>query len=142
GGRVFLDACASQIKYPFSTFSRAYIWPGNATPLVLTEYLEEVSKTPFELISIQNDRHSYLLTTRHWAMNLDRARDQIVRQYGEALYRRFRPYLWGCVNEFTTRETSAYRMLLELPKDFAAGRALNRRTSAGLLNGVRRALGL
>jgi hypothetical protein len=58
------------------------------------------------------------------------------------LYRRFRLYLWGCVNEFTTRETTAYRMLLELPKDCAAGRALNRRTPPSLLSGVRRLLGL
>jgi len=115
GGRVFLDACATEKKHPFSTFVSTYIWPGNTTPLVLAEYLEELGKTPFELISLQNDRHNYLLTTQHWAMNLDRVRDEVVRRFGEVLYRRFRLYLWGCVHQFATHEVTAYRWLLQLP---------------------------
>ena len=83
--------------------------------MVLQEYLAEVKTTPFEVVSMQNDRHNYLLTTRHWAQNLDRCRDEIVRRFGELLYRRFRLYLWGCVHQFTTGETTAYRMLLQLP---------------------------
>src|SRR5215469_3639014 len=50
GGRVFLDACASRTKYPFSSFVLSHVWPGNATPLKLAEYVDEVAKTPFELI--------------------------------------------------------------------------------------------
>ena len=114
GGKVFLDACASKIRNPFSTFINRYIWPGNTTPLVLTEYVEEVQKTPFEVLLVTNDRNNYLLTTRHWAQNLDAARDQVISQFGEVLYRRFRLYLWGCVHQFTTGETTAYRMLLQL----------------------------
>ena len=115
GGRVFLDACASRKKHPFSSFGTRYIWPGNTTPLVLKEYLAEVEKTPFEVMSVSNDRHNYLLTCRHWAQNLDRCRDELVRKFGEFLYRRFRLYLWGCVHQFATGETTAYRMLLQLP---------------------------
>jgi cyclopropane-fatty-acyl-phospholipid synthase len=126
GRRVFLDACAYRSKFPFSTFISTYIWPGNSTPMVLAEYLEEVAKTPFEVLSLVNDRHNYLLTTRHWAMNLDRAREEVIRRWGGVLYRRFRLYLWGCVNEFSTYEASAYRMLLQLPADDAAKRRLNR----------------
>jgi cyclopropane-fatty-acyl-phospholipid synthase len=119
GGRVFLDACATERKHPFSTFVRTYIWPGNTTPLMLAEYLEELAKTPLELMSLENDRLNYLLTTKHWAMNLDRARDEIVQRFGEVLYRRFRLYLWGCVHQFSTREVTAYRMLLQLPADIS-----------------------
>jgi cyclopropane-fatty-acyl-phospholipid synthase len=115
GGRVFLDACAYRTKFPFSTFINTYIWPGNATPMVLAEYLEEVAKSPFEVLSVVNDRHNYMLTTRRWAINLDGAREEVIRRWGAVLYRRFRLYLWGCVNEFATYEGSAYRMLLELP---------------------------
>lgn len=128
GGRVFLDACASRTKYPFSSFVLSHVWPGNATPLQLTQYLDAVAKTPFEVMSVQNDRRSYLLTTRHWAQNLDRHRDQIVARWGERLYRRFRLYLWGCVHSFSTDDVTAYHLLLELPADiqgrnrFAAGR--------------------
>ena len=106
----------------------SHIWPGNTTPLQLTDYLDAVVKTPFELIEVCNDRHNYLLTTRHWAENLDRHRDEIVARWGERLYRRFRLYLWGCVHAFSTDDVTAYRLLLELPADiqarerFASGR--------------------
>lgn len=72
GGRVYLDACASRNKFPFSAFILKYIWPGNATPLHLPSYLEVLSETLLELSNIQNDRQSYLLTTRCWAENFDR----------------------------------------------------------------------
>jgi cyclopropane-fatty-acyl-phospholipid synthase len=120
GGRVFLDACAARQKYAFSSFVLSHIWPGNTTPLQLTDYLDAVARTPFELIEVRNDRHNYLLTTRHWAENLDRRRDEIVARWGERLYRRFRLYLWGCVHSFSTDDVTAYRLLLELPADVQA----------------------
>ena len=128
GGRVFLDACASRTKHPFSSFVLSHVWPGNTTPLQLADYLDEVAKTPFELIYVRNDRRNYLLTTRHWAENLDRYRDEIVAKWGERLYRRFRLYLWGCVHAFSNDDVNAYRLLLELPANtetrnkFASGR--------------------
>lgn len=128
GGRVFLDACASRTKYAFSSFVLSHVWPGNTTPLQLTEYLDAVAQTPFELMDVRNDRHNYLLTTRRWAENLDRHRDEIIARWGERLYRRFRLYLWGCVHSFSTDDVTAYRLLLELPADiqarnrFASGR--------------------
>jgi cyclopropane-fatty-acyl-phospholipid synthase len=115
GGRVFLDACAARKKYPFSAFVRSHIWPGNTTPMHLASYLKEVGKTPFEVLYLKNDRHNYLLTTRHWAENLDRARDEVVSRWGEHLYRRFRIYLWGCVHYFDAGTITAYRLLLQLP---------------------------
>jgi cyclopropane-fatty-acyl-phospholipid synthase len=116
GGRVFLDACAARTKYPFSSFVLSHVWPGNATPLHLSGYLHELERTPFELISVRNDRRDYLLTTKHWAENLDRCRAEVVRRWGERLYRRFRLYLWGCVHVFRTDDVMAYRLLLELPR--------------------------
>jgi cyclopropane-fatty-acyl-phospholipid synthase len=116
GGRVFLDACAARTKYPFSSFVLSHVWPGNATPLHLGGYLRALERTPFELLSVRNDRRNYLLTTRHWAENLDRCRDEVVRRWGERLYRRFRLYLWGCVHVFRTDDVTAYRLLLELPR--------------------------
>jgi cyclopropane-fatty-acyl-phospholipid synthase len=117
GGRVFLDACATRSKYPFSSFVLSHIWPGNTTPLQLTGYLNALACTPFELLSVKNDRRNYLLTTTHWAENLDRHRDQIIERWGERLYRRFRLYLWGCVHAFSNDDVTAYRLLLELPSD-------------------------
>jgi cyclopropane-fatty-acyl-phospholipid synthase len=120
GGRVFLDACSSRKKFPFTAFVRTHIWPGNATPLELTDYLRALSRTPFELRAVENDRHSYMLTTRIWAESLDRHKDEIVRRWGERHYRRFRLYLWGCVQGFMSDDLGAYHLLLELPKHGAA----------------------
>src|SRR6185436_4138327 len=102
GGRVFLDACATRTKFSLSSFAQTHIWPGNTTPLRLDDYLREVAQTPFELLYLCNDRNSYRLTTKHWAENLDRCRDEVIKRWGERLYRRFRLYLWGCVYSFST----------------------------------------
>ncbi|HMG34926.1 MAG TPA: class I SAM-dependent methyltransferase [Blastocatellia bacterium] len=126
GGRVFLDACASRNKYPFSSFVLTHIWPGNTTPMKLTDYLDAVASSPFELIYARNDRQNYLLTTRHWAENLERHRDEVIARWGERLYRRFRLYLWGCVHSFSSDDVTAYRLLLELPADIEARKALAR----------------
>ena len=93
----------------------SHVWPGNATPLHLTGYLEEVAKTPFEVISVHNDRNNYLLTTKYWAENLDRHRAEIESKWGPAHLPPFRLYLWGCVHAFSTDDVTAYRLLLQLP---------------------------
>jgi cyclopropane-fatty-acyl-phospholipid synthase len=115
GGRVFLDACAARVKYPFSSFVLAHVWPGNNTPMCLADYLRALGKTPFDLIYVRNDRRNYLMTTKRWAENLDKHRDEIVARWGERWYRRFRLYLWGCVHAFSRDDVTAYRLLLELP---------------------------
>jgi cyclopropane-fatty-acyl-phospholipid synthase len=116
GGRVYLDACASPTKFPFKSFTYRYIFPGNATPMCLHDYLAAVAKTPFEVIAVHNDRHNYELTCRRWAENLERGRDEIIRRWGKPLYRRFQLYLWGCVDVFARGVFGAYRVVLELPK--------------------------
>ncbi len=120
GGRVYLDACSSPTKFPFSSFTYRYIFPGNATPMCLHEYLAEVAKTPFEVIAVYNDRQSYELTCRHWALNLERSRAEIIRRWGKSLYRRFQIYLWGCVDVFSRGVFGAYRVILELPRGAAS----------------------
>ena len=115
GGKVYLDASSSPVKYPFSSYIYRHIYPGNATPLCLHDYLAEVAKTPFELLAVHNDRHSYELTARHWAENLERAREEIVARWGQPLFRRFQLYLWGVVDVFRRNDMGAYRVILQLP---------------------------
>ena len=54
------------------------------------------------------------------AENLEAARDEIVRRWGEALYRRFRLYLWGSAFAFLNRGMEAYRVVLERPREAVA----------------------
>ncbi|GIF50676.1 cyclopropane-fatty-acyl-phospholipid synthase [Asanoa ferruginea] len=115
GGRVYLDALAMRRKHGISTFMKRYIYPGNSAPLLLHQYLRHVSRSPFELISVADDRHNYYLTCREWAKRLDERRDEIVARWGEPLYRRFRLFLWGSAAGFDTGLVQAYRWVLQMP---------------------------
>ncbi|GAA3762732.1 cyclopropane-fatty-acyl-phospholipid synthase [Plantactinospora mayteni] len=115
GGRVYLDALAMRRKHIVSTFMKRYVYPGGSAPLLLHQYLRHVAHSPFELLNLTDDRHNYYLTCREWARRLDDARDEIVRRWGEPLYRRFRLFLWGSAAGFDTGMVQAYRWVLQLP---------------------------
>ncbi|HEX2190151.1 MAG TPA: class I SAM-dependent methyltransferase [Longimicrobiaceae bacterium] len=115
GGRVYLDASAARQKHAHSAFLERYLYPGNGSPLCLHEYLAEVAKSPFMLRGVWDDRQNYGLTTRHWAERLDANREEIERRWGMEMYRKFRLYLWGCVDGFRRDMIQAYRWVLELP---------------------------
>ncbi len=117
GGRVYLDASAFREKYSKPTFISRYIFPGDHSYFCLHAFLAEVAKTPLEVLTVHNDRHNYFLTCKAWAENLDHAQDEIVRRWGETLYRRFRLYLWGSAQAFLSRSMDAYRVVLERPGD-------------------------
>jgi cyclopropane-fatty-acyl-phospholipid synthase len=140
GGRVYLDASASRTKYPFSRFILKYIYPGNETPLHLASYLDALSETPFELCFVQNDRSSYQLTAQHWAENLDRNHSHVLQRWNEALYRRFRLYLWGCAHCFASDDMTAYHWMLQLPAGNAGRSGLTRKTPATVLKKIRNAI--
>jgi cyclopropane-fatty-acyl-phospholipid synthase len=115
GGRVYLDALAMRRKHNISTFMSRYIYPGKSSPLLLHAYLRQVARSPFELLSVEDDRHNYFLTCREWARRLDAAREDVVRRWGEPLYRRFRIFLWGSAAGFDIGMVQAYRWVLRLP---------------------------
>jgi cyclopropane-fatty-acyl-phospholipid synthase len=117
GGRIFLDGSACMKKYELSSYMVKYIYGGNHSFLVLHDFLEQLTKTPLEVLEIFNDRHSYFLTFLQWARNFDRNREAVIKQFGEFNYRRFRLYLWGAAYEFLSRSLECYRMVIERPRE-------------------------
>lgn len=117
GGRVYLDASAFREKYEKATFISRYIYPGDHSFFCLPEFLGAAAGTPFEVLAVHNDRHSYYLTCKAWAENLEAAQDEIIQRWGESIYRRFRLYLWGSAQAFLSRGLEAYRVVLELPAE-------------------------
>ena len=115
GGRIYLDASATRRKHGHSTFLERRVFPGDGSLLSLHQYLAAVAATPFQLLSVHDDRRNYELTCRAWARNLDRHRDEIERRWGSPLYRTFRLYLWGCADAFKRDLAQAYRVVLRLP---------------------------
>ncbi|MDA3874240.1 MAG: class I SAM-dependent methyltransferase [Kiritimatiellae bacterium] len=116
GGYVYLDASADRQKNKHGSFMSKYVFGGNASLLCLHEFLEEVAKSPFQLIGVWNDRHNYYLTTKTWAENLDRHRADIEQKWGQQLYRIFQLYLWGSAEGFHSGMIGAYRLVLQLPR--------------------------
>ena len=115
GGSIYLDASAARRKHAVSSFFERHIYRGNGSQMVLHEYLDALSETPFEVDAVYNDRHSYMLTARAWARNLDRHRETIEARWGTAQFRRFQLYLWGCVDGFSRDILQAYRLVLRKP---------------------------
>jgi cyclopropane-fatty-acyl-phospholipid synthase len=117
GGRVYLDASAFREKYVKPTFVSRYIFPGDHSYFCLHDFLDAVAKTQLDVLTVLNDRHNYYLTCKAWAEKLEAARDEIIERWGEALYRRFRLYLWGSAYAFLNHGMEAYRVVLERPQD-------------------------
>ena len=116
GGLVFLDGSAWKKKYELSTFMVRHIYPGNHSFLVLDDFINKLWRTPLDLMEVHNDRWSYFLTFKQWAMNLESNKDFVRRTFGDFEYRKFRLYLWGAANEFLTRNLDCYRLTLHKPK--------------------------
>ena len=76
-----------------------------------------MAASPFRLEGVWDDRHSYALTAREWALRLDANRDKIERRWGQAQYRKFRLFLWGSAEGFSRDDIQAYRVVLSLPGD-------------------------
>lgn len=120
GGRVYIDASAFREKYSKPTFVSRYIFPGDHSFFCLHEFLAKVAETKMEVLTVINDRHNYYLTCKAWAENLETSREEIVRRWGEMLYRRFRLYLWGAAHAFLTLGMEAYRVVIRQPADVEA----------------------
>ena len=115
GGRLYLDASAFREKHVKPTFVSRYVFPGDHSYFCLHDFLAAVAKTHLDVSAVFDDRHNYYLTCKAWAQNLEAAREEITRRWGEALYRRFQLYLWGSAYAFLNRGMEAYRVVLERP---------------------------
>ena len=116
GGAVFLDGSASRVKFEFSSFMARYIYPGNHSYLVLDDLLNKLAKTQLDLLEVFNDARSYFLTFRQWALNLEKNKDFVQREFGDFEFRKFRLYLWALAYQFHVRYMDCYRMALYKPK--------------------------
>ncbi len=116
GGRMYLDASASRTKYNFHSFIYRHIYPNNCSPAALHEWMTELAKTPFQLLGVWDDRHSYYLTARQWSINLEANRASITERFGEELFRKFQIYLWGTADVFKRDVMQAYRWVIRKPE--------------------------
>jgi cyclopropane-fatty-acyl-phospholipid synthase len=113
GGYAYFDASASVPEQHInSDFIERHIFPGNHTLLDIFRFLDTVKNSSFELVSLHNDRHSYYLTLKAWAQNVDAHKQEIITRWGETIYRKFQLYFWGCCYSMLNNELQAYRIVL------------------------------
>lgn len=113
-GRVYMDFAANRKKFSVRSFTYRYVFPGNHTPVVLSDLLAASNETAFEPIAIHNDRHSYYLTLTAWARKLEAAREELSARFGERTFRLFQMYLWGCAHQMRSTGTlESYRVVFQ-----------------------------
>ncbi|HEV7669852.1 MAG TPA: class I SAM-dependent methyltransferase [Thermoanaerobaculia bacterium] len=122
GGRVYLDFAAATERVATSSFITKHIWPGTFRMVYLPELIEVVTRSPFEIVALYNDRRNYHLwgkkTDERWVEN----REAIIAAHGVETWRMLRVLSAGTAASLDSPDHSstAYRLLLELPADLVA----------------------
>jgi cyclopropane-fatty-acyl-phospholipid synthase len=93
------------------------VFPGDHTPVVLSELFAAANRTALEPVALHNDRHSYFLTLQAWARNLEAARRELVAAYGERVFRLFQIYLWAGGHLHRDVGLEAYRVVFQKWRD-------------------------
>jgi cyclopropane-fatty-acyl-phospholipid synthase len=111
GGLMYLDASASRLKYNMGAITKKHIWTTTCAYLSLHDLIAELNYHGMDILEVKNESRDYELTMLHWAHRFDQAKDFIVANWGERLYRMFRLYLWGGHVNFRHDGLQAYRVL-------------------------------
>jgi cyclopropane-fatty-acyl-phospholipid synthase len=125
GGRIYFDFAASKERVATSSFITKYIWPGAFRMVYLPELVDAISRSPFEIVLLDNDRTNYYRWARESYRRWVELKGVVLQQADEALWRTFHLMHAGCANIMrdATRGASAYRLLLEMPEPAAQARA-------------------
>ena len=111
GGKIYIDGSGSKQKYSLSQFTRRYIWQGAHSFMCLQDVIQEALYHGFHIVEVKDESHDYELTMLHWARRLDSHREEIVKRWGEELYRVFRLFLWSGVPAFRDDQLQAYHLV-------------------------------
>ncbi|OGD21053.1 MAG: methyltransferase [Candidatus Aminicenantes bacterium RBG_16_63_16] len=119
GGRIYLDFTASKTSFSTSSFTTKYVWPGTFRPVYMPQFIDALRKSPFEIVALHNDRHNYYLWGKKGHDRWMEKKKEIILRSDERFWRMFRIILAGVAGNLSCPDYSltAYRMLLELPKD-------------------------
>jgi cyclopropane-fatty-acyl-phospholipid synthase len=119
GGCVYLDFSASKTSFSTSSFTTKYIWPGTFRPVYMPQLIDAIRESPFEIAALYNDRRNYYIWGKKGHERWMQLKKEVILRTDEQLWRIFRILLAGIAGSMSNPSYSltAYRMLLELPKD-------------------------
>jgi len=120
GGRVYLDFATSKLPFGTSSFITKHAWPGTFRMVFLPQFIDAVRKSPFEIVSIHNDRRNYYLWSKKVNERWEAKKADIVAQTSEELWRTFRVIFAGTASVMNkpSHKATAHRVVLEYPVDF------------------------
>jgi cyclopropane-fatty-acyl-phospholipid synthase len=113
GGRVYLDFGASTTR--MSSFVTKHIYPGTFRMVHMPELVGCLSRSPFDIVELHNDRRNYYL----WSLGVYRRwverKEEVLARADEARWRTFHLLYAGCAELMSSpaRQGTAYRMVLE-----------------------------
>jgi cyclopropane-fatty-acyl-phospholipid synthase len=96
-------------------FTQRYVFPDGA-PLHLSRIQLALERAGFETHHVEDFRHDYAETLRHWARRFDERLDDAIRLGGAERARVWRLYLRGARRGFETGFTSIYQVRCSRPE--------------------------
>ncbi|MCA9684222.1 MAG: class I SAM-dependent methyltransferase [Myxococcales bacterium] len=118
GGRFLMQGVTSTRHMPRTAaldWAQRYIFPDAELPYI-AQYVEAASAAGFELRDAECMREHYALTHRHWRLNLEAARDEVVAEVGEERYRAMRAMFgFSTYHMLVGRRCEVYQLLLHAP---------------------------
>lgn len=119
GKRVYLDFASAKDVFGTSSFITKYIWPGKFRMVFMPEFIEAVRNSPFEILSIQNDRRNYYLWSKKVNERWKQEKAEIVKQTDETFWRMLHVLYAGTASIMSvpSHYATAYRVVLEMPAD-------------------------
>jgi len=116
GGRVLNHGIARlRVGEPeHGAFTQRYVFPDGA-PLHLSRIQTALERAGLETHHVEDFRHDYAETLRHWARRFDENIDEAIRLGGAERARVWRLYLRGARRGFETGFTSIYQVRCSRP---------------------------
>lgn len=119
GKRLYLDFFSSVYKDNMIAFINKYVWSGPSKLAYMPEMMEAIGHSPLEILTLESDRHNYYLWLKKLDERWQRNKEAVIQQADETLWRIFHIVYAGMASMLCSpiRDTTAYRMTLELPVD-------------------------
>lgn len=97
-------------RTPLTQFMNHYIFPDGELARI-SDVVDAMERTGFELLDLENLRPHYALTLRHWVQALEGNREAAIKASNEATYRLWRLYMAGSAHYFQEGSIGVYQIL-------------------------------
>lgn len=119
GGKVYFDFASDSMLWGTNSFITKHIWPGKFRLVNMTQFVDAIRCSIFEIDAIHNDRYNYYLWSKGVYERWRKKKDEICKQTNDQLWRTF-DILYASTTSIMIRphyDWTAYRVVLEYPED-------------------------